>query len=187
MRVDALKNRRNGVKINGDTLRKFYVRNGIGVRYCNFQYKHAERVTRNDRFDFAAKLYNLIHLTNETNVVYFDESSLNLWPNVTHTWSHASQKVLIPKTAKRLKGITVYGCIGEQLKKAVFMHGESTNQIDVVEFLKLVRENFKHKDETILMVLDNHSSHKTLSVRAEMVAQRIQPIFMPNYSPEFNR
>jgi hypothetical protein len=118
-------------KLAVDTLRKFYVRNNIRKRHCNYQYKNQHRVTQRERWEFAAKLFDLIHLNTRPNVVYFDETSLNLWPTISHTWSGAGEdRVEIPKNIKRGSGITVFGCIGERMKQALFYHADSSNSAD---------------------------------------------------------
>ena len=51
----------------------------------------------------------------------------------------------------------------------MFMAAESTNQHDVVRFLKLVRDKIlleeTNKDAVTFFVLDNHVAHKTRLVR----------------------
>ncbi len=80
----------------------------------------------------------------------------------------------------------MYGAVGEELKHAVFTHGKSSNCDDFIIFLNAVRKAFKHPRETIRIVLDNHSSHKTKLAKAEMAKLRIEPLFQPFYSPCYN-
>ena len=161
-----------------DTLRKFYVRNHIRVRHCNFQYKNSHSVTQRERWQFAASLFDLVHLSNRPNVVYFDETSLNLWPTISHTWSGAGdERVEIPKNVKRGSGITVYGCIGERMRQALFYHADSSNSEDFQKFLKLVRKNFDDPYDPIIMVLDNLPAHKTEGVQEAMFKYNIEPMY----------
>jgi hypothetical protein len=73
--------------------------------------------------------------------------------------------VKFPLNKVRGHGITVLGAIGVLLPKGVFSLARSTNKEAVMLFLHKLRSvvtpNPMGVREKIVMVLDNHSSHKT--------------------------
>ena len=103
----------------------------------------------------------MVNLTNEASIVYGDESSFNLWLRSSKTWATPDQRIRMPLNVTRGQGITLLGAIGEQMSRPVFYHGVSTNPTDFIAYLKEVRSSFKQLNTTILLVLDNHSTHKT--------------------------
>ena len=68
-------------------------------------------------------------------VVYFDEASFNNWMRPNRTWSGVDRPVKMIIQQNRCQGITVFGAIGLNLQKPVFMQGQSTNWEEVMKFL----------------------------------------------------
>jgi transposase len=66
------------------------------------------------------------------------------------------------------------------------MLARSTNQVEVVEFLKLLRGVVTPYNERIVLVVDNHRSHGTVSVKDMAKQLNIELLFLPPYSPELN-
>ena len=64
-------------------------------------------------------------------VVYFDETSCNLWMKRRMAWSSKLRPVKVPINKVRGHGVTVIGAIGHSLPKGVFSLARSTNQVDV--------------------------------------------------------
>ena len=55
-----------------------------------------------------------------------------------------------------------------------------------MEFLRKVKANLKNKDQELVMVMDNHSAHKSKETLNYMESLNIKPLFMSPYSPELN-
>ena len=98
-------------------------------------------------------------------VVYFDETSCNMWMRKRMTWSHRDHPVKMHLNKDRGQGVTVLGAIGDRLRHGVFSLARSTNQQEVGEFFKKLRSvvcaPFYQNNERIVVVLDNHPSHGT--------------------------
>jgi len=98
-------------------------------------------------------------------VVYFDETSVNMWIRKRMSWSHRDHPVKMHLNRDRGKGVTVLGAIGERLPKGVFSLAATTNQHEVAAFLFDLRASLHgagvRHTERIVLVLDNHRSHST--------------------------
>ena len=129
-------------------------------------------------------------LARDENVVYFDETSCNMWMRKRYAWCTRERPVRMHLNQDRGKGITVMGAIGHKLPFGVFGLAKTTNQNEVGEFLKRLRgavspSPFTNK-ERIVLVLDNHPSHGTSHVRELASQLNIELLFLPPYSPELN-
>ena len=86
-----------------------------------------------------------------------------------------------------MPGITVFGAISASLIKPVFMLGQSTNSLEVLEFMKKLRASMNLTPQSkIYIVLDNARAHITKALKEYCSSHFIDLIFMPGYSPEFN-
>ena len=72
-------------------------------------------------------------------VVYFDETSCNMWMRKRMAWSSRDQPVKMHLNKDRGHGVTVLGAIGERLPRGAFALAKSTNQQEVTSFLQQLR------------------------------------------------
>jgi transposase len=65
------------------------------------------------------------------------------------------------------------------------MLGKSTNREGVCDFFQLLRNAFPRnlRGESIVVVLDNHTAHKTAKVVALTLRLGIELMFLPPYRP----
>ena len=98
------------ISIKPTTLRDFYVKHKIKYRCVSYQYQQYLNRGRGPIFDFAVRLARLIE--EKKTVVYFDQSSFNVWLRNRRTWSTADRPVKMPIKKDRLTGITVFGAVG---------------------------------------------------------------------------
>ena len=85
------------------------------------------------------------------------------------------------------------GAIGECLPRGVFSLARSTNRDAVMDFLKKLRSTVdpdpmmpKEQQKQLVMVLDNHTAHKTVEVVGLAAQLKIELLFLPPYCPELN-
>ena len=174
-----------GVRVSWQVLRNFYRKNGVRYLFGNYAYQQSLAVKRSTILDFALELAQMIKENKA--IVFFDESSFNMWMRPRKTWHNPEEPVTIMINKDRGHNVTVYGAIGEKLARPVFMQGVSTRRDLVVEFLKKLRaECGLPKLTSIHLVLDNHRSHYTTEVTEVLQSNNIVPHFMPPYTPEFN-
>ena len=69
-------------------------------------------------------------------IVYFDESSFNMWMRGNRNWTPHDKPIKWPLNQTRGSGITVLGGISTKLARPVFMQGYSTNKDNVIKFLQ---------------------------------------------------
>ena len=153
-----------GLKIAHNTLREFYLRNGI--RYGAVGYIYCQALSRDPSAiqDFAYKLAKVVAAGKP--LVYFDEASFNLWLRNRKTWSTRENPIKYPLGKLRGKGITVMGAISQGLKKPVFTLEDSTNAVAFMSFLKILRRRFTGPGaRRVTIVLDNHKAHRNPAAR----------------------
>jgi hypothetical protein len=83
--------------------------------------------------DFALEISPLI--ASEKAVVYFDESSFNMWMRKNKTWMRPDDPVPVILNKNRGENVTIYGAIGCCLSKALFMQTKVTNETATVNFM----------------------------------------------------
>ena len=90
--------------------------------------------------------------------VYFDESSFSTDAVAQRTWQKKSRALVLEKPAKRWGRLTIFGGVGNCLKKPVFSMAPKTSKEDTLEFLQMVKANLTHNCKPWL-VYDQHQSH----------------------------
>jgi transposase len=153
-----------------------------------YEFSRAKRVPLSEIQAFVVELARRIE--RGQNIVYFDETSCNMWMRKRYSWCTREQPVRMHLNKDRGHGITILGAIGHRLPEGVFSLAKSTNQTDVAEFLKKLRGvvtpyPFTNR-ERIVLVVDNHPSHGTAHVREVAEQLNIELLFLPPYSPELN-
>ena len=156
-----------GVTVFPSTLSLFYRKNKVNYRVVKYQFSRARETPISDVQRFVVDLARRVKLNQ--NIVYFDETSCNMWMRKRMSWCSRAHPVRMHLNKKRGKGVTVMGAIGHNLSFGVFGLAKTTNQHEVAEFLKRVRNAVTPypftNNERIVMVLDNHKSYKTEMVR----------------------
>ena len=84
----------------------------------------------------------------------------------------------------RGKSVTVFGAISTDFKQAEFMLAEKTTILNFKKFLDKIRPHIKEK-ETV-MILDNHSAHKSVTARNYAHKLGIKLCFLPPTASELN-
>ena len=86
---------------------------------------------------YALKLAQYIY--DRQPVIYLDETTFNYHMRQRKAWQYAddsiAQSFKLPLNNTRFSGVTVFGCIGNGLKKPVMMSAPSTNIEDFRKFI----------------------------------------------------
>ena len=173
------------MKVSWQVLRNFYLKNGVKYLASNYAYQQSLQQQKSVILDFAIELAQLVF--DDKVVIYFDESSFNMWLRGRKTWQHPDEPVKLLINKARGTSVTLYGAIGSDMHKPFFMSAPATRQDYVVKFLTQLRKFVRHSPQTTLhLVIDNHPAHKTKLVEEACQRLNIQRHFMPGYSPEFN-
>jgi len=96
----------------------------------------------------------------------------------------------MPLPPSRGVSVTILGAIGAQISAPVFSLADSTNTEAVMDFLfklagVITPQPFVTRNKAVL-VLDNHSAHKTKQVMDLANQLKIELLFTPPYTPELN-
>ena len=83
-----------GVRVIPETLSKFYRKNQVKFVVCKYQYQQAQKHPASKLHQFAIELAKRT-MAGE-NLVYFDETSCNLWMRQRMTWSSRVKPVKFP-------------------------------------------------------------------------------------------
>jgi hypothetical protein len=103
-------------------------------------------------------------------------------------WWHKGQRLKIPSTKTRGEGFTLFGAISNCLESnGYFEVHKSTKGTCVIEFMTNIQNHIRpeYKDKRLILVADNHSSHKGPS-KMEVMSQFCEVHFTPTYSCELN-
>ena len=177
-----------GVRVAPHTLSAFYRRHKVTYRVVKYKFSRADKVPLAQTQGFVVELARRIE--RDENIVYFDETSCNMWMRKRYAWSSRDHPVRMHLNKDRGKGVTIMGAIGHRLPKGVFSLARTTNQQEVGEFLHKLRDvvtpNRFAVNERIVLVLDNHPSHGTDLVRGLARQLNVELLFLPPYSPELN-
>jgi transposase len=168
-------------------LRNFYVKHKIGLYATNYVYQQSRNAKTNDLRRFAIEIGDLVE--KDKPIVYFDESSFNMWMRKSKTWMRYNEPIPVVLNKTRGENVTVYGAIGVCLSKALFLQTKVTNEQATINFMKKLREHANKSmkpNEQIHLILDNHAAHHTIEMREVFENLNFIPHFMPPYSPQFN-
>ena len=105
--------RKLGVNVASRTLGKFYKRHLVSYRVVKYRFAGAQAAPLADTQRFVVDLARRIQ--RKELVVYFDETSCNMWHRKRMSWSTRNQPVKMHLNRDRGHGVTVLGAIGERL------------------------------------------------------------------------
>jgi transposase len=115
-----------GVHVRPHTLSLFYRRHKVTYRVVKYEFSRARKVPLTEIQSFVVDLARRIE--RNQNIVYFDETSCNMWMRKRYTWCTRDNPVRMHLNKNRGHGITIMGAIGHRLPKGVFSIAKTTNQ-----------------------------------------------------------
>lgn len=124
-------------------------------------------------------------LNSNESIIYIDETTFNYHLRQSRVWSYRDLSVKLHLAQKRFSGVTLYGAIGHCLNESVFMTGKSTNIEEFKIFIQKVIAALRNPEDKPYLVLDNHSSHRSLQVR-RLLEAHFNVCFIPTQSCELN-
>ena len=112
-----------GVQITQSTLRNFYLKHNIKYRCVSFTYQQALKKAKGPILDFSLALARMVIA--DKPIVYFDESSFNMWMRGNRNWTPHDKPIKWPLNQTRGSGITVLGGISTNCKYSEFKYGKN--------------------------------------------------------------
>ena len=126
----------------------------------------------------------IAHKQTTNPVFFFDETSTTIWATKRKSWTDKIYPVTLPYQNNRSKSRTILGAVGGD-KHGIQFHylvADRTNKESVIAFLtKLISET--HFDASrLIVVTDNHSSHRSKLVKKWLSDNNVTMIYLPVYS-----
>lgn len=137
------------------------------------------------RIEYLRKLRQLISIYGSSNLVYIDESGFELETFRPYAWSPRGQRVHGERNAStRPRTSLIAAKCGKRLLAPILFQG-STNSILFNQWLE--EHLLQELDKASILILDNARFHKKEEIRriAEKAGHVV--LFLPPYSPDFNR
>ena len=125
------------------------------------------------------------HIVTNDDIIYLDETTFNGYMRQERAWQYRDIPVVLPLPVKRLKGVTLYGAIGQCVQAGfAFMTAEKTVIQSFLDFIEVLKSQLLTNERPIL-VLDQHRAHTSPKVRPLLEAS-FRVLWVPVSSCEFN-
>ncbi|MBS9435580.1 IS630-like element ISPlu10 family transposase [Photorhabdus hainanensis] len=119
-------------------------------------------------------------------VFYEDEVDIELNPKIGADWYLKGQQKRIVTPGKNQKHYFA-GCLNVQTGKVTYADGLNKNSQLVINVLEELERQYCHA-ETLTLILDNYSIHKSRRVRDWLACHpKFNLLFLPVYSPWLNK
>ena len=167
------------IEISDEQLRRILQRNEFRWRKLNYKFIQADEEKRTDFIEGFNEFHDDI---SETTLIFQDEMASKLHPNQGHIWTRevkpfidtecSHDKNYIVGGVSPITGVT-YTVVDEKFNSAIF-----------IQFLRLLLARI---NGDITLVLDNHPSHHSKMTQEFLKDKsRLNLLFLPAYSPDFN-
>jgi len=119
-------------------------------------------------------------------ILFEDEASLSNTATVGYAWAEKGKQPLIPMKQRQKERLTLFGSVNVIDGEVMVKMAEQGNAQTFKRYLKYLLGHFR--DKKILMILDNVRYHhaKRLKSFLERFVNRLELVFLPPYSPDFN-
>jgi len=119
-----------------------------------------------------------------TAIVYADESRIQTLPLVRAMWQQRGQQVRIP-TPGTNRAITIFGALNIRTGRWDYMLRDRMQADDFLLFLTYLLACYR--DQHIILIVDNYSSHTAQKVRAWVADEpRLDLLFLPTHCAHLN-
>jgi len=172
-------NEKYKIEISNEQIRKLLKRNNFNWRKLNYKFVNADEEKRKDFLEDFKQFHDDI---SQTTLIFQDEMASKLHPNKGYIWTR-EEKPFIETECSHEKTYIVGG-VSPTSGETFTLTNEKFNSLIFVQFLKLL---LKKTDGEITLVLDNHPAHHSKIVNQFVDNNpRLNFLFLPEYSPDFN-
>jgi transposase len=115
-----------------------------------------------------------------------DECEVHAHPNLAKVWRRKGQPMKIPAAGEDQK-FTVFGAMDYARGQLLWQTSDRKGEVGFTAFLEQLADTLP-ADEPVVVVLDTVGYHKSHALREvwQRYAGRLQPFFLPAYSPQLN-
>ena len=168
-----------GTEISDEQLRRILQRNSFRWRKLNYKFIQADEEKRTDFIEGFNEFHEDI---SETTLIFQDEMASKLHPNQGHIWTK-EVKPFIETDCSHEKNYIVGG-VAPTTGNTYTVVDEKFNSEIFIQFLRLLLARI---NGDITLILDNHPSHHSKMVQDFLEDKsRLNLLFLPAYSPDFN-
>lgn len=166
-------------KISNEQIRKLLKRNNFNWRKLNYKFVNADEEKRKSFLSDFKQFHDDI---SQTTLIFQDEMASKLHPNKGCIWTR-EKKPFIETECSHQKTYIVGG-VSPTIGETFTLTNEKFNSVIFIQYLKLLLEDI---DGEITLVLDNSPVHHSKIVNQFFDNNpRLNRIFLPEYSPDFN-
>ena len=170
---------RRGVAVCNEQIRKLLKRNEFNWRKLNYKFVNADEEKRKDFLKNFKEFHDDI---SRTTLIFEDEMASKLHPNKGYIWTR-EQKPFIETECSHEKTYIVGG-VSPASGETFTLTNEKFNSLIFIQYLNLLLNSI---DGEITLVLDNSPVHHSKIVNQFFDNNlRLNRIFLPEYSPDFN-
>lgn len=167
------------VAVSNEQIRKILKRNGFNWRKVNYKFVKADEEKRNEFIDDFNEFHDDI---SKTTLIFEDEMASKLHPNKGFIWTR-EEKPFIETECSHEKTYIVGG-VSPASGETFTLTNEKFNSLVFVQYLELLLNSI---DGEITLVMDNSPIHHSKIVNNFFDNNsRLNRIFLPEYSPDFN-
>jgi transposase len=167
------------VAVCNEQIRKLLKRNNFNWRKINYKFIKADEEKRKDFLEDFKQFHDDI---SQTTLIFQDEMASKLHPNKGYIWTR-EEKPFIETECSHEKTYIVGG-VSPTSGETFTLTNEKFNSLIFVQYLKLLLDSV---DGEITIVLDNSPVHHSKIVNQFVDKnQRLNRIFLPEYSPDLN-
>lgn len=167
------------VAVSNEQIRKILKRNGFNWRKLNYKFVKADEEKRKEFIDDFNEFHDAI---SETTLIFEDEMASKLHPNKGFVWTRESKPFI--ETECSHEKTYIVGGVAPTTGDTFTLTNERFNSFVYIQFLSLLLNKI---DGEITIIADNHPSHHSNRVQQFLdLNPRINTLFLPEYSPDFN-
>ena len=127
-------------------------------------------------------------------MVFFDETSLSVWSHLRKRTFTDGKSVVFPYQAKRGKNQTIYGAVCGFMDlpeidtnfRFVYTVTDRTSSVNTKAFFEKLLSELPVEISQMVVVLDNHSAHRSYLITRWAQSIGLQLFFLPAYSSKLN-
>lgn len=170
---------RFNVAVCNEQIRRVLKRNNFNWRKINYKFVNADEEKRSA---FLSDFKQFHDDVSKTTLIFEDEMASKLHPNKGYIWTR-KEKPFIETECSHEKTYIVGG-VSPTSGETFTLTNEKFNSLIFIQYLKLLLENIEGE---ITLVLDNSPIHHSKIVNQFFDSnQRLNRIFLPEYSPDMN-
>ena len=170
---------RFNVAVCNEQIRKLLKRNNFNWRKLNYKFIKADEEKRNSFLEDFKEFHDDI---SQTTLIFQDEMASKLHPNKGYIWTREGKPFI--ETECSHEKTYIVGGVSPTTGETFTLTNEKFNSLIFIQYLKLLLNSV---DGEITLVLDNSPVHHSKIVNQFVDNNsRLNRIFLPEYSPDFN-